>query len=539
MHGGGRRVVVLGAGAAMAAAGVLAASGWLVTRAAERPPVLALLAAIVVVRALGLVRAFGRYGERIAAHDAAFRTLAGLRVRWYRQLIAGPGRALPAADLLSRFVIDVDELQHRDLRVRWPAAVAAVAAAVTTAIAVAILPLAGLVLGTGLGVAGTVVPGLAYLSAREGLARQGAARGALVDELVEAMDAAPQLALAGRVPQRLRRLDDASAELSKIGRRDAGAAALAQGLGVLVAGATLIGVLLVAAAADLDPVWLGALALLALGAFETVAPLPEAAIRAVGVREAHRRLQDATAAPPEATGAARRSTFSGRARETRLSPRRSRPHEATVVARGLRHRPGTDGPLVLDGVDFTLEEGERVALIGPSGAGKTVLAHLLAGLETPDEGAVTIRREQVRLAGQDAHLFATSIANNVRIGAPRATDAQIEQALRATGLSPWLDALPDGIHTLVGEAGFAVSGGQCQRIALARCLVSPARLLLLDEPTAMLDPPAAHAFLTDLEQAAGDRGVLVITHQRGELLDAFDRVLELRDGHLTEGELAR
>ena len=512
----GVRVVVLGSGAAVAGTALLAASGWLVTRAAERPPVLALLAAIVVVRALGLVRAFARYGERIAAHDAAFAALAGLRVRWYLRLIGTNRHGLPAADLLSRFVIDVDELQHRDLRVRWPAIVGAVAAVATTAIAGAILPLAGLVLGAGLFLAGTLVPGLAYLSARHGLRRQGAARGALVDELVEAMDAATPLALAGRARERLNRLDRASADLSSIGRKDAAAAALAQGLGVLVSGATLIGVLLVAGRADLDPVWIGALALLALGAFEALAPLPEAAVRAVGVAAAERRLGQAVAGGCGTPGSSQDPLV---------------PHPPALTARGLRHRPG-GGPLVLDGVDFDLAEGERVALIGPSGAGKTVLATLLAGLVTPDEGTVTGGR--TRLAGQDAHLFATSIANNVRIGAPDASDTQIDQALRATGLGDWLDALPDGIHTLVGEEGFAVSGGQRQRIALARCLVSPARLLLLDEPTAMLDPPAARAFLTDLESAAGDRGVLVITHQRGGLEEAFDRVLELRDGQLTE-----
>ena len=161
-----------------------------------------------------------------------------------------------------------------------------------------------------------------------------------------------------------------------------------------------------------------------------------------------------------------------------------------------------------------------------------MLAHLLAGLTNPDEGEVT--SASTRLAGQDAHLFATSIANNVRIGAPEATQADIDEALRATGLGDWLDTLPDGSDTLVGEAGFAVSGGQRQRIALARCLISPARLLILDEPTAMLDPPAARAFLRDLDRAANHRGVLVITHQRTDLESSFDRVLELRDGQLHE-----
>jgi ABC-type transport system involved in cytochrome bd biosynthesis fused ATPase/permease subunit len=186
---------------------------------------------------------------------------------------------------------------------------------------------------------------------------------------------------------------------------------------------------------------------------------------------------------------------------------------------------------VLDGVDLTIHEGERVALIGASGAGKTVLANLLAGQTYPDEGE--IEYAHTRLAGQDAHLFATSIANNVRIGKPHATDDEIAAALRSTGLDDWLDELPDGLDTLVGEQGFAVSGGQRQRIALARCLVSPATHLILDEPTAMLDPPAAQAFLHDLDRAARERAVLVITHQHDHL-DAFDRVLELKDGRLHE-----
>jgi thiol reductant ABC exporter CydC subunit len=501
------RVVALGSAAAIAASGLLASSGWLVTRAAERPPVLALLAAIVVVRALGLVRAFARYGERIAGHDAAFAKLAGLRVHWYRRLISG-ANDLPAADLLSRFVIDVDELQHRDLRVRWPAAVAATAVLTTTVLATLIHPPAGLIAGVGLTVSATLVPALAHLSARHQLRRQGSARAALVDELVEALDSASELALAGRTQERLNRLDAASDDLTTIARRDAAAAALAQGLGTLVAGATLIGVLL--AGTQLEPVWLGAVALLTLGAFEVTAPLPEAAVRAVGVKAAERRLDRGWV----------RNDKPG------LSIR-THPH---LSAHDLRHRP-PGGPLVLDGVDIELHAGERLALIGASGAGKTVLAHLLAGLTEPDEGEVS--HAETRLAGQDAHLFATSIANNVRIGKPEATAAEIDTALRATGLGDWLESLPDGSHTLVGEEGFAVSGGQRQRIALARCLVSNARNLILDEPTAMLDPPAARAFLHDLDRAARQRGVLVITHAHDHL-QAFDRVLELRDGRLHE-----
>ena len=528
------RVVSLGVLAAASGMALLAASGWLVTRAAEQPPVLALLAAIVVVRALGLARAFGRYGERLAAHDAAFRQLALLRVDWYRRLVAQPPQpsAPAAADLLSRFVTDVDELQHRDVRVRTPALVAVAASLVATALAAVILPAAGLVLGGGLLLAGTLVPGVAFLAARGALRRQGAARAALTDELAEAMDAAPQLAVAGRAGERLARIDAATAALARIGRRDAAAAAAAQGLGALVSGATLVAVLAVAVGpvgdGRLEPVWLGALALLALGAFEPVGALPDAAVRAVGVAAAEERLRDA-APPPDA------------AVVLDCCPTATAIQDGALAARGLRHALG--GATVLDGAELTLPPGRKVAIVGASGAGKTVLANLLAGLAAPDEGTVTLGgvplaaldpeavRSKVRLAGQDAHLFATSIANNVRIGAPGADDAAVDAALRATGLGDWIDALPDGAATLVGEEGLAVSGGQRQRIALARCLVSPAELLLLDEPTAMLDPPAAQALLAQLARASGERGVLLITHERIGL-DAFDEVLELRDGRL-------
>ena len=221
----GVRVVALGSAAAISAAALLAASGWLVTRAAEQPPVLALLAAIVVVRALGLVRAFARYGERIAGHDVAFRKLATVRVRWYRRLIASAAE-LPAADLLSRFVIDVDELQHRDLRVRWPAAVAAIAALATAGLATAIHPPAGLDPRRPDSRSPRPSSPRSPTEPRVASCAVKAKRApTLVDELVEALDSATELALAGRTQERLDRLDHASNHLTAIARSDAAAAA--------------------------------------------------------------------------------------------------------------------------------------------------------------------------------------------------------------------------------------------------------------------------------------------------------------------------
>lgn len=204
---------------------------------------------------------------------------------------------------------------------------------------------------------------------------------------------------------------------------------------------------------------------------------------------------------------------------------------------------------MLSGASLSIRPGERVAIVGPSGAGKSTLLQLLARLADPDEGRVTLGgvdlrdaaihdvRRAVRLAGQDAHLLAGTLAANLRIGGPSATDDELEAVLAAVGLGPWLAGLPDRLRTLLGEEGAAVSGGQRQRLGVARALLSPAGVVLLDEPTAMLDGETASALLDDVLAAVGDRTLVVVTHD-GDRLDRFDRTLELRDGRIRE-RLAR
>jgi ATP-binding cassette subfamily C protein CydCD len=526
----------LGILGSLAGLAVLGTSGWLVTRAAEQPPVLALLAAIVVVRALGLTRALARYFERLASHDVALRRLADLRVAFFARLAPRVGRpGLPgAADLLTRFTSDVDELQHLQLRVVLPGVVAALGGVVATAAAIAIHPAGGLALGAGLVLATYLVPLATHVLARRALPRQGAARAGYAAELAEALELGPQLAVAGRAGERLGRLRRAGGAVARVDRAQARAAAAGAGAGTLVAGATLAAVLVLGARAAADgtlaAVWLGALVLLAVGAFDAAGALPEAALRLVGVRAARARLAAATAGPE-------------------LTPAPAQPvalpsGPAALAARGIVHRPGGPaGAAVLDGVDLTVAPGARVAIVGPSGTGKSTLAGVLARLVDPDAGTVTLGgtdlraadpaavRARIRLAGQDAHLLAGTLAANVRIGRPAATDAEVVAALRSAGLGPWLAALPAGTETLVGEDGVAVSGGQRQRIGLARALVSGAEVVVLDEPTAMLDPATARAVVDDVLRATAGRTLVVITHDPTGL-DRFDAVLELRDGRL-------
>ena len=521
--------VALSAGAMAAAIGLLATSGYLISRAAQRPEILALMVAIVAVRACGLARAALRYGERLSSHDLALRQLARLRVRFYERLAPLlPGQMRHGSgDLLARFVNDVDTLSDLYLRALIPALVALLVIAGASLAAWAILPAAGAAVLVSLLLAASALPLLSGAVAARAGRRQAAARARLLGELVETIDGAGELAMCGRATDRLERLRGADAELVRLGRRDALAAALATGLGGALTGMSLIVVLLVAIAAvhsgALSGVLLAALAFLFLASNESVSPLPAAARSLRACAAAARRLKDVCDESPAVA-------------DPQL-PQRP-PGEGELRGRDLRLRYAPDDPWVLDGVEVRLAPGDRVALVGPSGAGKSTLAELLVRFRDPDEGQVTLDgvdvremtqedlRRAVLLCAQDAHLFNTTIRENLLLARPQATGPQIAAALRAVELDGWVAGLPDGVDTFVGADGELLSGGQRERIALARGLLSGARFLILDEPTAHLDAELAHRVVGNILRDSDERGVLLITHDPA-LSEACDRVIRV------------
>jgi ATP-binding cassette subfamily C protein CydC len=528
--------IACGAGAVVAAVALLATSGYLITRAAERPPILSLTVAIVTVRAFAIARAVLRYAERLASHDLAFRTLADLRVRFFARLAplvpAGLG-TLRSGDLLSRFVADVDRLQDLYLRGLAPPLVAVTTIAAIGGAATVVLPAAGVVLLTGLVLGALGLPALSAALARSVSRRQAAARAELAGDLVELLAGAPELAAYGREDEWGARLGRDEAALARVQRRDALTTGIGAAASTLVGGGLVVAVALVAVPAvqaqHLRPLLLAALVLGCLAAFEAIAPLPQSAQSLGACGEAARRLEQITdRVPPVA------------------EPRQpvALPETGDLVVCGATVRyPGRETP-VLDGVSLRLAPGARIAVVGPSGAGKTTLARLLVRFADPDGGSVTLGgvplcdapqgdvRRTIRLDGQEAYLFATTIAANVRVGNPGAGDDAVVAALERVGLGSWVASLPDGIETEVGEHGRAVSGGQRRRIALARTLVAPARFLVLDEPDAHLDRPAAARLLASLGADRSDgRGILAVTHTTAGL-DAWDDVLVLDAGRL-------
>jgi ATP-binding cassette, subfamily C, bacterial CydC len=530
--------VLLGALTIICGVGLMATAGYLISRAAERPAILSLTVAIVGVRVFGLARPVARYLERLSSHDLAFRALGRARHRVYERiepLAPAQLRNDQQGDLLSRLVADVDSLQNLHLRGIGPPLVAVAASAVSVAVAAAILPAAGLVLAIGLVAAGLAVPAVGGLAARRG-GREAAARGELTAELIETLAGSAELAACGRQDDRLHRLYSADRGLVRLARRAALADGAADGLRLVLTGATVAGVLAVAVSAHasggLDRVLIALLALLALASFEAIQPLGEAARELGETVAAGRRLLELIDREPAVTNS------------DEPLPLPAAPF--TVALEGVRARYAPGEPPALDGFTMRLDPGRRIALVGPSGAGKTTVTNLLLRFLDPERGRVTLagsdlrayRQEDVRsaiaVAGQDAHLFSTTIRDNVCLARPGASDEELARALDAARIGDWVRSLPEGLDTLVGEEGRELSGGQRQRIALARALLADAPVLVLDEPTAHLDEPTAERLLEDILSASGERSVLLITH-RSEGLDLVDEVVVL-DGGKTKGE---
>jgi thiol reductant ABC exporter CydC subunit len=529
--------IALGFGAVTAAAGLLTTSGYLISRAAQRPDILTLTAAIVGVRAFGIARACLRYGERLVSHDLAFRVLGRLRSSFYQvlaPLVPGSLRGHSGGELLSRFVGDVDTLQDLYLRALAPPVVAAIVIAAASLVAVLMLPVAGVAVGAGLLATAVAVPLVTAALAASAGRRQAPARARLTAELVEAIDGGSELAVAGRGPDRCARLADADRALHRIAVRDALAGTVATTMGSVLSGATILAVLLVAIpavhAGTLSGVLLAALVFLVLGAYEGINPLPAAARRLRACAEAAGRLEALGRLIPAVQDPVRPRPASGD------------PDAVLAVEHvSFHHRGETTSPL--REVDLRLEPGCRVALTGPSGIGKTTLAQLLVRFADPVAGSVTLGgidlrelsqddvRHAVVLAAQDAHVFTTTIRENLSLANRAAGEPDIWRVLAAVALTDWVHTLPLGLDTLVGEDGELVSGGQRQRIAVARALLADARYLIFDEPTAQLDADTAAAVIEGIDAVAGDRGVLLITH-RTERRERFDRVLSLRAGRL-------
>lgn len=504
-----------------ATVGLLAGSGAVVARAAFRPGLGAIAGLLATVEVIAFLRGPLRYGERLLGHDAAFRVLARWRVWLYDRLepLSPAGlRAWRSGDLLARAIDDVDQLQDLYLRSAPPVIIAITTSVLAVVVVGVLVPYAAVLLGLSLAAALTVPPAVA-LAVHRSEQRQSELQGQMAADIVDLLRGAAELLVYGRAEELLARVEAADSSITRSAKRRALATGLSSALVTALLGVAVIGVLILSANAvhhhDLDPVMMAILPLAAIGAFESVSPMVAVALHIDDALNAGRRLLALQEVPVPV-----------------IDPAHAEPLPSGAKRAALRDaslRYAQDLPRALNGIDLQLEPGDRTALIGRSGSGKTSIINTFLRFWPLEEGEFTLggasvdqlRQYDVRqsfgLLDQDADLFSDSIRDNVAIANPRADEADIDDALRLAQLQDWIGTLPEGLDTPVGEHGAKVSGGQRQRIAMARVLLRGAPVLLLDEPTSGLEPEVAANLLSDVRRAFGETAILLVTHRRQDL----------------------
>jgi ATP-binding cassette, subfamily C, bacterial CydCD len=525
-------LICVGSGVAL-----LAVSGYLIQDASLRPPILSLDVAAVAVRLFSLLRASGRYLDRLATHDAVLRLLADTRVAVYEAIEPRSPGAFDldrSGDVMRRIGGDVEALQDVYARSLLPPAVAVLAVLIAALIAGIVAAPIGVTAILVMAGAGVAIVLAATLSARGVAAQLAGLAGTLTAEITDTLQGCADLVGAGAVDRQLARVDLITTRIQRAATRLARSRAIASGLVSLAGGVTVVAVVIAATAAvsagATPAIATGIVALGAMAMSEPFSLLPAAVDGARTGLPSAQRLVDITTRPLPVIDP--------------LSPQ-TLPDASDVVLTGVSMRYGPDLPPALDRVSLRLAPGSRIGIEGPSGSGKSSLAAVLVRFREFEEGAfslggVDVRelsgdavRSRIGLVSQDAHIFATSIKENLRLARVDASDEELRAAASGAHLLEWIATLPEGWDTLVGEHGAQISGGQRRRLALARALLAGFPVLIVDEPTEALDDETAAAVMHDIVEASTDRALLVISHRVADMA-RMDEVHSMHHGLVTQ-----
>lgn len=530
---------------------LLALSIWLIVKSGEQPPILHLTFAFVSVRAFAIGRAAFRYSERIASHDAALSQLADLRADTFRALVPRVPGAMEASrrgEILATFVDDVDQLQDHPLRVRQPLIVSLVVTGLTVLIIGIVAPIAALVLALILGLAALIGGVLARRIAGRSDEALADARSGLTDVLLERFAAAEALSAFDALPQHRLRIQQAEARLNRVQIDRTRAAGLTGAVVSLGAGlATLVMFVIIAPSVggsagtgiQLTAPLFAAITVVPAAVFEVFAQIFAAltarrTVRASAVRIAKltdEELPDEIPVDPSPVDPDDGNPFARTVAQSRDEAAPAIEVRDLVVA-----HPG--GAIAVNGVDFTLAQGQLMLVTGESGAGKSTLAlaltkflayrgsYRLHGVEVSGLNGTEVR-STVGLCEQRPHIFDSDLRQNLKFARPESSDDELLAVLGRVGLGEWA-AARGGLDAPLGERGALMSGGQAQRISLARAILADFPVLILDEPTAGVDRELADTLLRDMVGAIpSDRAVILISHTRLPADIAASHVLQL------------
>lgn len=545
--------IITGVGAIGSAIALAAVSAWLIARASQMPPVLHLTVAVVAVRLFGITRGVLRYTERIASHDVALRGMARLREQVYNRLASSRADRvvkLRRGDVLQRVGADVDAIGDVVVRAIIPTGVALVLGLASAGLMAYFLPEAGVILLLALVIAAVAGPALTLRANRQAEERGAQARADITAHSLLLAQESAELSVTQATQKVLADLQTAEDQHTiqlDAAARPAGWSAFvieaAMGLAVivsLVVGATAL------AAGRLEAVELAVIVLTPLAAFEPIQALPGAVTQWYRSRSAAQRLM--TLLGDEEEPAVESPIASSPATSTTLPE----PGDTGLVLSAQNLSVGwKTGQPVVHNFSLDIHRGQAIAITGPSGVGKTTLLLTLAGLLPRLAGDVqliepeenqherrfidpetihdqTQRQRTVAVNLEDAHVFNTTVLENLRVARGDVTPEQARSVLKEVGLDEWLKNLPLRLNTVLGEDGNDISGGERRRLLLARALLTRAQLIMIDEPAEHLDQDAADELVTDLLRLAHSdkRAVIVVTHQHAPLGNA-DRILKL------------
>jgi len=532
--------VLLGALTIGANVALMGSSSWLIAAAALHPSIAELEVAIVGVRFFGIARAVFRYLERLVSHNVTFRLLARLRVWFYERLEPlAPARLMEyrAGDLLSRVIADVNMLENLYVRVIAPPLTAIVVAFFVSLFLASFDARLGYTLFSFMLGLGLLLPLLAQRLSRAPGTNLVTRRAELQARLVDGIQGLPDILAFGRAADQGHAIDNSSRAVGQAQRRLAIVTGINSGMSVLLINMGMWAILALAiplvSAGKIEGVMLGALSLITLASFEAVTPLPLAAQMWESTRASAKRLFEIVDAEPVVSD--QLSVTSNQSQITNYDLRFT----------NLSFTYPTQQTPALQNITFNLQSEHPLAIVGPSGAGKSTLVNLLLRFWEYSQGEIELGghslhsctqdqvRQKIAVVSQSSYFFNASILQNLKLARSSATRPEVEEAMRKAQIHELAASMTKGYDTLIGEQGVRLSGGERQRLAIARAILKDAPILILDEPTANLDPLTEQQVLNTLFATMQGRTTLLITH-RLIGLEHFNQILVMNHGQIIE-----
>lgn len=579
------KILALGLTASVFAVGLMFVAGYLISASADNiSSILMLNLPLAFVQIFGLGKPIARYFERLKSHDWVLRLTSALRYQLFTvaQAWQRANQRLRTGDVLESLAHDIEQVQNLYLRTVFPVLIAWMVGVLLVIIAGCFSPALFVFALLTVLLLGLILPALAVVLNKARIAAITKQRTQLHEEVTDAVLGAQDVAIAGRgasiTAALQQKFDTLQASERNVKRKDRARLVLIQVL-------LLIGCLVLVwwSAQQFGGVaggradWIIAVALGFFPLIEIFAPLPQQFESGVSQTESLQRLSSlglAGTTVPSGTGAlsgtgvlsgATASVNSTKFVNPAVSVSLTPPYDivfehvsfaypdnvavssGTATTNSITVDTATAATdvvakTVLEDITLTIPYGQKIAVLGKSGSGKTTLARLLHGDITPSKGYVTLASVLIAkirdfiwdyfgLISQDSYIFAMSIIDNLRIGKIEATESEIWDVLEAVDLKSYVETLPDGLNTMADEAGLRFSGGQRQRLVLARVLLQNPPIVVLDEPTVGLDPVTERVVLDTIQRVLADKTVVMITHHLQGIED-FDRVIFVEEGHL-------